>query len=65
MNTPEDDSKKTSGLLTGIIVGGAVGSVISLLFATDKGRKTGKHFTRKFFGKSKSTAEKFLDKWKK
>jgi len=61
----QEEKKSSNGLLTGIIVGGAVGSVISLLFATDKGRKTSKSLSRKIFGKSKSTAEKFLDKWKK
>ena len=36
----EEEKKKRKSLITGVIVGGAVGSVISLLFAPKKGAET-------------------------
>jgi len=60
--------KKKSGLITGIIVGGAIGSVASLMFAPDTGKKTRKRMKKqgeKLFGEGKSKAEKFLDKYGK
>ncbi|MDH3324801.1 MAG: YtxH domain-containing protein [Candidatus Peregrinibacteria bacterium] len=57
--------KKRNGLLTGLIVGGAVGSVLSLLFATKKGRESVKKLPKDAYEKTKSTAENFLEKYKK
>lgn len=56
------------GLITGIIVGGAIGSVASLMFAPDKGEKTRKRMRKKgekLFDEGKSVAEEFLDKYGK
>lgn len=58
--------KKKSGLVMGIIVGGAIGSVISLLFAPEKGEKTRKKVStegKKLFKKGQSLAEQFLEKY--
>ena len=65
MEETNDKKKKSSGVLTGIIVGGAVGSVLSLLFSTDKQRKTAKKMSKQVLDKGKSVAEEFLDKYKK
>ena len=59
--------KKRWSLLTGIIVGGAVGSVTSLLFAPDKGEKTRAKVAKKgkeMFDEGKTKAEEFLEKYK-
>lgn len=59
--------KKKTSLITGIIVGGAVGSVISLLFAPDKGEKTRKKVYKtgkELLTDGKTKAEDFLDKYK-
>lgn len=59
--------KKRSGLLTGIIVGGAVGSVVSLLFAPDKGSRTRKKVAKqgkKLMTEGQTKAEAFLDKYR-
>lgn len=45
----EKKSKK-GGILTGMIVGGAVGSVLSLLFASEKGREKVKDISKKGIG---------------
>ncbi len=67
--TPEKEQKrKRRSLITGIIVGGAVGSVLSLLFAPDKGEKTRDKVKRKgkaLFAGGKTVAERFLDKYGK
>ncbi len=60
----EDHQKKSSGLLTGIIVGGAIGSVLSLLFSTESQRRKAKSVSKKVLQKGKSIAEDFLDKYK-
>jgi len=59
-------TKKGMGLITGMIVGGAIGSVASLMFAPDKGTKTRKRLRKqgeKLFDEGKSKAEQFLDKY--
>ncbi len=66
MGEKEKKSKKGLGLVTGLIIGGAVGSVASLLFAPDKGSKTRKRVRKrgeKLFEEGKSKAEEFLDKY--
>lgn len=60
-----DEKKKSGGLLTGLVVGGAVGSVLSFLFATEERRKKTHKVSKKLLDKGKSVAEKFLDKYKK
>lgn len=63
--TPKCKQKKS--IITGIIVGGAIGSVLSLLFAPDKGEKTRKKVYKKgkdIFSEGKTKAEYFLDKYK-
>jgi gas vesicle protein len=57
--------KKRKGLITGIIVGGAIGSVLSLLFASKKNRETAKNLPKKALEKGRSTAEDFLNKYRK
>jgi len=60
--------KKGFGLITGMIVGGAIGSVASLMFAPDKGSKTRKRVRKqgeKLFEEGKSKAEEFLDNYGK
>ncbi len=65
---PEKIKKRRGSLITGIIVGGAVGSVLSLLFAPDKGVNTRKKVSEKgktMFSTGKTMAERFLDKYGK
>lgn len=64
MAAPEPNKKK-NGLLTGMIVGGAIGSVLSLLFSTEKGRKMTKKGAQKALDAGKSVTEKFLEKYRK
>jgi gas vesicle protein len=67
----EPNKKKKScygGILTGIVVGGAVGSVASLLFAPKKGKDTRADVAEKgkeLFSEGKTKAEEFLDKYRK
>ncbi|MCF7812595.1 YtxH domain-containing protein [Candidatus Gracilibacteria bacterium] len=61
----EPKKQKSSGLFTGIIVGGAVGSVLSFLFATEERRDKTKKMSHEILKKGKSVAEKFLEKYKK
>ncbi len=61
----QKNQKKSTSLFTGLIVGGAVGSVLSLLFATKKGREVVKKSGDKIIESGKSVAEKFMDKYKK
>jgi gas vesicle protein len=61
----EEEKKKRSGLLTGIIVGGAVGSVLSLLFSTEKQRQQVKKVSHQVLEGGKSFAERFLEKYRK
>lgn len=65
----ENKKKKSAfSLITGIIVGGAVGSVVSLLFAPDKGFQTRKKVSKKgkeLYKKGKTKAELFLEKYNK
>lgn len=59
--------KKKNSLITGIIVGGAVGSVLSLLFAPDKGTQTRKKVAskgKKMYSQGRTKAEAFLEKYK-
>ncbi len=63
-----EPKKKKRGLFTGLIVGGAVGSVVSILFAPDKGENTRARISKKsgeLFDEGKSKAEEFLDKYRK
>lgn len=60
--------KGYGGLITGIVVGGAVGSVASLLFAPKKGSDTRAEVAEKgkeLYEGGRTKAEAFLDKYKK
>ena len=59
------EKKKKSDLLTGIVVGGAVGSVLSLLLSSKENRAKSKKVGLRIFKKGKSIAECFLDKYNK
>jgi len=59
------ENKKKHDLLTGIVVGGAVGSVLSLLLSSKENREKAKKGGLKLFKKGKSVAECFLEKYKK
>lgn len=64
----EKDCKKRGGLITGIVVGGAIGSVASLMFAPKKGSETRAEVAEKgkeLFDEGKTKAEEFLDKYRK
>lgn len=69
-NNSGDPKKQTKGkrsLITGIIVGGAVGSVLSLLFAPRKGTETRKKVyktSKDLYEGGRTKAEEFLDKYK-
>jgi len=65
MEKINNKKKKSSGILTSMIVGGAIGSVLSLLFSTEKQRKTAKKMSKQVIEKGKSVAEDFLEKYKK
>lgn len=59
--------KKRKGIIMGLIVGGAIGSVLSVLFAPDKGAQTRKKVSKQgkeLFEKGKTLAEEFVDKYK-
>lgn len=66
---PKQKKKKGyGGIITGIVVGGAVGSVASLLFAPKKGSDTRAEVAEKgkeLFSEGKTKAEEFLDKYRK
>lgn len=66
--TPAKPCKKAyGGIITGIVVGGAVGSVASLLFAPKKGSETRADVAEKgkeLLSEGKTKAEEFLDKYK-
>jgi gas vesicle protein len=62
------EKKKDTSIVMGLIVGGAIGSVISLLFAPDSGKNTRKKVAKKgrdVYEKSKTQAELFLEKYNK
>jgi gas vesicle protein len=59
------DKKKKHDLLTGIVVGGAVGSVLSLLLSSKENREKSKKIGLNIFKKGKSVAESFLEKYDK
>ncbi len=63
-NKKKTEKKKKQGLVTGILVGGAVGSVLSLLFAPQKGEKTRKQ-AADVSKEISSKAQHFLDKYGK
>jgi len=59
--------KGKKSLITGIIVGGAVGSVLSLLFAPRKGSETREKVyktSKDLYKDGRTKAETFLDKYK-
>jgi gas vesicle protein len=65
---PAKKKKGYGGIITGIVVGTAVGSVTSLLFAPKKGKETRADVAEKgkeLFAESKTKAEEFLDKYRK
>ena len=65
---PKKKKNLFGGIFTGLIVGGAVGSVVSLLFAPDKGSNTRDRLSKqghKLFDEGKTKAEEFLDKYRK
>jgi gas vesicle protein len=57
--------KKSNSLFTGLIVGGAVGSVLSLLFATKKGREVVKKSGDRIVKSGKTAAERFAEKYRR
>lgn len=59
------ENKKKNDLLTGIVVGGAVGSVLSLLLSSKENREKSKKVSLNIFKKGKSVAENFLEKHNK
>lgn len=62
------EKKKRTGVIMGLIVGGAIGSVLSVLFAPDKGEKTRKKVSKQgkeIYKKGKTLAEEFIEKYKK
>jgi gas vesicle protein len=59
------ENKKKNDLLTGIVVGGAVGSVLSLLLSSKENREKSKKVGLNIFKKGKSVAEDFLEKYNK
>jgi gas vesicle protein len=59
------DKKKKNDLLTGIVVGGAVGSALSLLLSSKENRAKSKKVGLRIFKKGKSVAENFLEKYNK
>ena len=61
----QKNQKKSNSLFTGLIVGGAVGSVLSFLFATKKGREVVKKSGDKIVKSSKTMVEKFIEKYRK
>lgn len=59
-------SKDKKSLITGMIVGGAVGSVMSLLFAPNSGKATRERVAQKgkdLYEKGKSKAEIFIESY--
>lgn len=52
-NDNDCDKKKKNGIITGFLVGSAIGSVASLMLSTKKGRQTGKNLAQKAFDKIK------------
>lgn len=56
-------ARKKNSLVTGMIVGGAVGSVLSLLFSSKKNRDTAKNYSQKALTGGKSLAQSFLKKY--
>lgn len=58
-------TKKQNSLFTGMIVGGAVGSVLSLLFSSKQNRESAKNTSVKLYKKGKNLMEDFIDKYKK
>ena len=56
--------KGEKSLITGLIVGGAIASVLSLLFSSKKNRDAAKNLTRDIAHKTRITAENFLEKYK-
>lgn len=57
--------KQKNSLITGMIVGGAVGSILSLLFSDKKNRTVVKDYSKKALEGGKSLVEKFISKYKK
>lgn len=65
--TMEDENKKKEGtlnkLIMGVILGGAIGSVVGLTFAPRKGKETREIIKQKgaeLYGKGKESAEQFV-----
>jgi gas vesicle protein len=56
----QDSNKKRKGLLTGLVIGGAVGSVLSFLLTT----KEGKDATKTFSNCLKKNGQDLLNKLK-
>jgi len=61
----DEQKKKNPGLLTGILVGGAVGSVLSIFLSKKQNREKIKNEAQKFWTSGKSVVEKFIEKYKK
>ncbi len=66
-STTNKPKKGKKSLITGIVVGGAIGSVLSLLFAPRKGSETRKKVyktSKDLYKDGKTKAELFLEKYK-
>ena len=62
-----EEKKKKKSLIMGLIVGGAIGSVLSILFAPDKGERTRRKVSKQgkiLYKKGKTLAEEFIEKYK-
>ncbi len=59
------EKKNRNSLLTGMIVGGAVGSVLSWFLSDKKRRNKAAKTSKDLWEKGKSNVEKFLEKYKK
>ena len=60
-----DKKDRNHDLVTGLIVGSAVGSVLSLLFSSKKGREASKNLSGQVLEKSKGVGRKLWDKFRK